>query len=140
LENLRIRLQVVYLAAFGIRVPSAKAYGRVLPNVKFPKKLGVVCWLGKFPQIKYSLKKYFLRRCNGWQAAHSYAYFNRNLDDKRYVNVNHSDNDWNPNTWVGGAVSNFLWINSLPLLGGSFFYQLFLPAAKHFANLGQFSY
>jgi len=36
-----------------------------------------------------------------WFSVHSYAYFNRNSDERK-VNVNRNDNDWNGNIWFAG--------------------------------------
>lgn len=61
--------------------------------------------------------------------------FNRN-DDKRNVNCNRNDNDWNDNWWFAGRrPRNFLLETLLILNQGSFFYKLFLPTAEHFAGL-----
>lgn len=89
-------------------------------------KYGVVRDLEAQAQVNADHPEFADDHFNGdsWQDADGNwccAYFSRSLGDGRCVGVRQSDYPWLPNSWVGGAVSNFLWINSLPLLGGGFF-------------------
>lgn len=53
-----------------------------------------------------------------WHGRHSiqFATFNRWNDDKRNVNVNRNDNDWNDNWWFAG-LRNSLHFNTPQLRG-----------------------